>query len=240
MEQEQEPKAQKTDEAPWDLLLRTMNEVKSETSATNKRVDALVSRVATLEGKVAEEAERNGGLEEAVRRLTLENATMRGEFEAKFDLLRSDLDKEIDGSLRDHVILYGLPGHEKKWEDTALMLAGWLAKNVEGNTEKEYDAAIFRAHRGPFKPGKTGPRPVFAKINYRFAERIRNKLKFGLGSVTIRDQFSDNTQERVNAALEYRKEWKKDNVNGKGYISYPAIFKTKTGTDTEYKVERVF
>ena len=66
MEQEQEPKAQKTDEAPWDLLLRTMNEVKAETSATNKRVDALVSRVGTLEEKVAEEAERNGGLEEAV------------------------------------------------------------------------------------------------------------------------------------------------------------------------------
>ena len=60
--QEQEAKAQRIDDqAPWDLLLRTMNEVKAETSATNKRVDALVSRVATLEVKVAEEAERNVG-----------------------------------------------------------------------------------------------------------------------------------------------------------------------------------
>ena len=73
-------------------------------------MDALVSRVATLEVKVAEEAGRNVGLEETVRQLTLENATMRGEF-AK---MRCDLDKEIDGSLRDHIILYGIPRHEKK------------------------------------------------------------------------------------------------------------------------------
>ena len=150
-------------------LLASMQAVTAETSATNKRIDSLVAKVNELEVKVGDGEERMANIEERLQRVELENATLRGE-QAR---CREDLDKEIDGSLRDHLVFYGIPGSEKKWEDTAQKLAGWLEANVGGHTRDEFDMAIIRAHRGPYNPDKTGSRPIFVKINFRHAEKIR-------------------------------------------------------------------
>ena len=218
-------------------LLASMNALTAETLATNKRVDSLVSKINELEEKVGSGEERLAILEERLQRVELENASLRGE-QAR---CREDLDKEIDSSLRDHLVFYGIPGSEKKWEDTAQKLAGWLETNVGGHTRAEFDMAIIRAHRGPYNPEKTGSRPIFAKINFRHAEKIQEKLKFSrVEGVNIRDQFSDYTQARVSAALVYRKQFKAQNPNFKAYISYPANVKTKGPEDTSYRVVKSF
>ena len=141
-----------------------------------------------------------------------------------------------------HFVFYGVPGNEKTWEETAQRLAKWLGENIPGKTVEQYDDNIWRAHRGPLNPEKNGPRPIFCKMNYRYAEHIKDKLKFGKlnTGVTFREQYCPNTQARVNEALVYRKDWKARNGGGSAYISFPAVLKVKEAGATGYKVEKSF
>ena len=162
-----------------------------------------------------------------------ENVNLRGMFVE----LRRDLDKQTDRSLRDHLVFYGVAGRDKTWVETEDVLAESLAKNVGGNKEK-YVTALTRTHRGAYNPGKPGPRPIFAKMDFNVAEEVRNKTKLTITQgVTVRDQFSKNMQKRVNEALLYRKKWKNSHPSVKAFISYPATLKTKEFNDSNYKVE---
>ena len=234
-----------TDAPPWaQLLLRKMDkmeevmeEVKTETRQYHERVDALTTKVAVLEVKEVEGEEKRADLQEQVTRLQMENANLRGNQEK----LREDLDDQIDRGMRENIIFYGIPGTERKWEETCVVLAGWLQKNVGGKTQEGFDDTIQRAHRGPFNSSKPGPRPIFAKINFRTAEMIRNKLKFNpIPNVGYSDQFSDSTTGRRNEALAFRKELKAKNPNSKAFISYPAVVKLQKAGEEDYKVVKQF
>ena len=75
------------------------------------------------------------------------------------------------------------------------------------------------------------------------AEQVRSKEKFkgGFGGgVTVKDQYSKNTQKRVNDALVYRKSWKSEHPNEKAYISFPATMKVWDDFTKKYKIEKVF
>ena len=105
----------------------------------------------------------------------------------------------------------------------------------------KYDAAYFdreiiRCHRGPYNPGKSGPRPIFCRFNYRTAEVVRELFKFkNYDGVSIRDQFSDATQERVNRALLFRKDLKRSEGNDtKIFIAYPARVMMKRPGELKY------
>ena len=245
-EEEGSAKVQKmnSDTPPWELLLKAIEEVKMETcavkaevKATNSRLDSMLSKITELEDRVAVGDERLANLEDKVERLANENAALRG----NLDNFRSDLDSQIDRGLRDHLVFYGVPGSERTWEESAEKLAGWLATNVGVKSKEEFDAGIHRCHRGAFNPEKRGPRPIFVKINDRLAELIKTKMKFrNIGGVTVREQFSVNTQGRLNEALVYRKDFKARNPNSKAFISYPAVVKVKQPGEEGYKVVHKF
>ena len=135
-----------------------------------------------------------------------------------------------------------MKGTDKTWTDTRELLSEWLSVNV-GGAKSMFDEGIMRAHRGAYNPDRVGPRPIFVKFNDRIAEKIREKMKLQhIGGISISDQFCKNTQERLNRALLYRKNWKADPVNagGKAHIIYPATLKTRKTTDSGYRVEKVF
>ena len=231
-------KSQRMDDEPpaWARsLMQTMEEIKASQSRTESKLDKMKERVDELEGKVAAGAIVQSSLEDEQSRLKHENEELRGICQG----LRADLDKQVDSDLRDHLAFYGVPGNERSWEETAKRNAKWLGDNIEGRSEQQYDEAIWRAHRGPWNAEKGGPRPIFAKMNYRFVDFIQNKLKAGpIAGVSIREQYCPNTQARVNEALAYRKEWKQRHVNSKAFISYPGILKVKEEGDTSYRVEK--
>ena len=218
-------------------LLKSMEKLEAGQNMTNSTLSSIVQRVTDLEEKVATGEEVTARHEDIVGRLLLENATLRGMFSG----MREDLNRQIDSDLRDHLVFYGVPGNEKSWEETAVRLAKWLGENVEGKTQQQYDDNIWRAHRGPANPEKSGPRPIFCKMNYRVAEHIKNKSKFGPKTgVSFQEQYSSDTQARVNEALAYRKEWKAKNFGSKAYIKFPAILKVQTANETSYRVEKSF
>ena len=240
-EDDGEAKVQRVEaeQPPWALLLKTMEEIKLEQRSTNTVLESIVKKVTVLEEKVAVGEEGQARMEEIVQELRLENATLRGEC----DRMRGDLNKQIDSDLREHLIFYGVSGYERTWELSAQRLAKWLAENVGGKTEEQFDENIWRCHRGPAIAGKAGPRPLFVKLNYRYVDRIRSKFMVSGGSVngvTIREQYCDDTQGRVNEALAYRKEWKSRNPNSSAYVKFPAILKVKGASDTSYRVEKSF
>ena len=232
-------KAQKLEEPPaWArTLLASMQKVEQGQERTEAKLDRMEKRMEELEGKVASGEMVQANLEDKVSRLELENATLRGELAG----VRADLDKQIDSDLREHLVLYGVPGSEKTWEETARRLAKWFGENIDGRTEKEFDQNIWRAHRGPYNPEKGGPRPIFVYMNYRYIDLVQQKMKSGpIGGVSIKEQYSSNTQARVNEALAYRKVWKARNANSKAFIAYPAVLKVQKEGESGYRVEKSF
>ena len=218
-------------------MLAAIEELKAGQRETNEKLDGLVTKVAALEERVADGEVRTGGVEDDMRRVMMENAQLRGMYEK----LGGDLDNQIDRGLRDHLVFYGISGHEKTWELTALRLAGWLATNLPERTEEDYNKNIWRAHRGPVNAEKGGPGPIFAYMNYRYVDYIEGKMKFtNVGGASLKNQYSENTQARVNEALVYRKKWKAENNNAPAYISFPATLKVKKAGETRYKVEKIF
>ena len=133
-------KAQKLYDPPaWaQTLLATMQKVEQGQLRTEAKLDRMEKRMEELEGKVASGEMVQANLEDEVSSLRLENAALRGEIAG----VRADLDKQIDSDLREHLVLYGVPGNEKTWEETARSLAKWLGENIEGRTEKEFDQNI--------------------------------------------------------------------------------------------------
>ena len=213
--------------------------LQTEVRGAIDRYDGLQNKVEELELKVEEGKTRQASLEAEVEELKDENRELRG----LFTQLRLDLDEQTDRSLRDHINFFNLKevGEEKKWTDTMPVLAKWLADNVGEGTVEYYDKAIVRAHRGFRAPGKSGPRPIYAKMDYRVAEQIRQVLKFEKkDGVVVKDHYSAGTQTRLNQALIHRKRWMAANPRGTAYVKYPAVLKTKKATDLNYAVEQEY
>ena len=223
----------------WALeLIKETRDLKLEVRGQIERFEALSNKVVELENKVGEGSSRMDILENEMAALRNDNETPRGTVKE----LRGDLDGQIDRGLRDHINFFGLSElkPEKTWQDSIDRLAGWLSKCL-GKPVSYFDDAIIRCHRGPYDPNRTGPRPIFTQIKFRVAEEIRNELKFkSVNGVMLKDHFSANTQNRVNQALMYRKEWRRDNAGGKAYIQFPATLKTKKAGDERYSVEKIF
>ena len=142
------------EQPPWALLLKTMEELKVEQRSTNSLLDSIVRKVNVAVGE-----EGQARMEEVVNELRMENATLTG----RVDRLRGDLNKQTDSDLRDHLIFYGVSGYEKTWELSAQRLAKWLALNVGGKTEEQFDDNIWRCHRGPATPGRGGPEAIICE-----------------------------------------------------------------------------
>ena len=223
-----------------DDLSSNISNIEAEVRNTNTKFDNVTKRMEDLELKVEETDERVVSVEEEVVLLRQENTELRGMFAE----MRKDLDDQIDRGLRDHLVFYGVKGTDRTWAQTEGVLVDLIHKTLDGDRSKEsYADAITRAHRGPFIPGKSGPRPIFVQMDFKLAEKVRSKEKFGGGfgaGVNVKDQYSKNTQKRVNEALVFRKSWKADHPNEKAFISFPATLKVWDNAVNKYKIEEVF
>ena len=228
-------KNQEAMEAKMDTLIKSIN-------AMEERVDTNKIRLEQTEIETGRNTFALKEVQEEMAAMKLENETLRGNFdklqgnydrlEGKYDKLRADLDKQIDNDMRENIVIYGLPQkpEEKSWDDTIARLTKWLAEHTE-KTADYFDKAIFRCHRGPGSVNKSGPKPIFCKMNFRVAEELRALLRYKTtDGVTLKDQFSDNTQERINQALIYRK----------SYVKYPAELRCQKATEKSYSREKVF
>jgi len=128
-------------EAPWEELLASNRDVAAKVDKMYEKLEGLDRKVeAVVEGqRVADK--KIAALEMEVVTLKQENRTLKGNYE----LMRHDLDDQIDRSLRDHINFFGLTEitPEKTWAHTESRLAGWLAEH----TEK--DAAYYKDAIGP-------------------------------------------------------------------------------------------
>ena len=127
------------------------------------------------------------------------NATAITEFETRLQSLTKDneklaaaLDDSIDRGMRETLIITGIPGNERSWDETKRMLAKYLEElEYEGNTSnddcysyEDFMNSIVRAHRDTNKNSKD-PSKIFVKFNNNeVCDHVRNlkfkRLKTGL------------------------------------------------------------
>ena len=235
-------------EAPWEELLQSNRDVVQKMDDNFRTLDAkledqfekLNGRLVVVEEKQKEQDSEIDALKMEVTALREENAELKG----NYVMLRRDLDSQIDRSLRDHLNFFGLKETkpEKNWADTENRLVEWLAANAGDIGDAAYfRAAIVRAHRNNFVPGKEGPRPIFCQMDFKVAEKLRKDLGTKqTAGVWVRDHFSPSTQDRRNRALMFRKQFKSENPGSKAYIAFPAVLKAKKLYDEDYVVVKKF
>jgi hypothetical protein len=256
-------KTQEEDDTPsWaKSLLQGQNELRacySSLSNDYKELNVSMQRleidqrrqseeVEHLDERVTSQDQRLEHLEGAVMELQVANAKLQGEnlaIRAENKQTRADLDDQTDRGLRDQVTIYGLPrdDREKYWNSTIVIIAEWLAAN-SAKPQKYWDKAIVRAHRGPAKSDKPGPAPIHCIFRWRVTEEVRDLfVKAGnkIGTVTIKDKFCKNTQERVNNALVYRRGLLNNNHELKIKVTYPAKVMVKAPGENRYSFEKAF
>ena len=219
----------------------SIGDIKVELRKQNDSIIALDSRVSANDDRLDD-------LQDQIKDLQLwnvqqqeDNDKLKGEVAS----VRGDLTEQIDRSLRDQLMICGLPkdsAKEKYWDDTITAVAEWLAAN-SSKPYKYWDKAIIRAHRGSFRPDKPGPTPIHCIFRWRVTEEVRDlfmKAKNKIGSVTIKDKFSDPTQARVNEALIYRRGLLNENSELKIKVSYPAKVMVKAKGESRYKFDKEF
>lgn len=271
IEDEAVPKKQQMDAdssefPPWAIaIMRGQNEILgrlAEMDHSNQALRVDVSsqgkQIVELDSKLVINEDRIERLENLVAELADSNKQLQGELDTltnDVDVVKDDvsdtkglLNKQIDNGLRDHITFYGVPkgAAEKHWdyEGTTKLLAEWLA-SVSGKSFQHYDDAIIRAHRGPANPDKPGPPLIYCKIRWRVAAAIRDlfmKKNHKIGTVTIKEKFSEDTQQRVNAALIYRKSLR-EAEGGKELkikVDYPAKVMVKAPGQERYSLKKVF
>lgn len=219
----------------------SIGDIKVELRKQNDSIIALDSRVSANDDRLDD-------LQDQIKDLQLwnvqqqeDNDKLKGEVAS----VRGDLTEQIDRSLRDQLMICGLPkdsAKEKYWDDTITAVAEWLAAN-SSKPYKYWDKAIIRAHRGSFRPDKPGPTPIHCIFRWRVTEEVRDlfmKAKNRIGSVTIKDKFSASTQSRVNEALIYRRGLLNENSELKIKVSYPAKVMVKAKGESRYKFDKEF
>ena len=246
-------------------LLRGQNEIRGSIAELNAAlqglrtdVDKQDDQIIKLDSKVSINDDRLERMERVVHEIQDANEKLRNEsegLEGELDDMRDELNKingrlnkQIDGGLRDHIVFQGIPkdSNERSWdtEHTTRLLADWLAANSD-NDYQHYNTAIERAHRGTSNPEKSGPPPIHCKLRWRVAQQIRDMfIKKGhkIGNVTVKGMCSESTQERVNAAMIYRKQLRNEE-GGKALklkVDYPARLMVKAPGENKYRLKKAF
>jgi hypothetical protein len=246
-------------------LLRGQNEIRGSIAELNAAFQDLKAdvnkqgdQICELDSKVAINEDRLERMERKVQEVEDANEKLRTEYvdlEGELDDVRDELskcngrlNKQIDGGLRDHIVFQGIPKdiNERSWdtEHTTRLLAEWLAANLDKDYH-HFDMAIERAHRGTSNPEKTGPPPIHCKLRWRVANQIRDTfIKKGhkIGNVTIKGMCSESTQERINAAMIYRRQLRNEE-GGKTLklkVDYPARLMVKAPGENKYSLKKAF
>ena len=246
-------------------LIQGQNEIRGSIAELNASLQALQvdvgrqgSQINELDSKVAINVDRLERMERMIEEVRTENDQFRSDNEDLRGELRDmqdDLDgtkgllnKQIDGGLRNHIVFHGIAKASNErhwdWEHTTKLLSQWLADNSDKDSHY-YDSAIERAHRGSGNPEKSGPPPIHCKLRWRVAAQIRDlfiKKGHKIGNVTIKDMFSQATQDRVNTAMVYRKQLRgaEGGKELKLKVDYPARLMVKAPGENKYSLKKAF
>ena len=161
-------------------------------------------------------------------------------------LTNSRMHELQDRSMRSTLIFKGIPenAEEKTWDDSSTVLAGHLHMLTPEISVDEYTNQLDRAHRG--KSTTNGARPIIAKFHkWKDSEAVKrnaimNNKDITKTKVQVAQKYSQNTTERINEALKYRKDLLKTEHGMKLYVSYPAKLMGKRKNDTRYKIIEEF
>ena len=126
---------------------------------------------------------------------------MSGDKDIELDQLQNLIDDQTDHNMRETLIISGIEGHDKTWEETRDLLSQKLEEVSENTINKDtISSAIIRAHRG----GKDR-KAIFVKFNNSYMVNKIKSLNFKRKGVYISQMRSPFVTARIKKALILRK-----------------------------------
>ena len=138
---------------------------------------------------------------------------------------------------------------EKTWDDTKMVLANEISKNMQDFSKEEIIKNIERAHRvttANRNPSATSAPPfLVAKItNWDMSKKINSAIikvnQEGKSAVFVSQMYSKSLTERRNAALKCRADLKEQDPPFQGYVKFPATLMIKRTEERKYSLEKEF
>ena len=176
-----------------------------------------------------------------------------GDHETRIKQLEDDLKKAIEKqedivnrSLRNNLVIKGLDGDEKTWDETRVKVAALLRQmDGEKRDSQFYQGIIERAHRqGKREDGKS--RTIYARLfsseDVKYFVKIARLLRvkdrrFG---VVVDHQYSEALQQRRNLAMLKRRELVDGGEFSKVFVDFPVKLMVKKEDWPRYKMHLEF
>ena len=189
--------------------------------------------------KVLQLKENNSGNNNVIKANTFEigqhNDVIK-QLQKDLEKLLIELDEQTDRNMREALVIHGVGGAEKSWEETTDVICSHLTEISNG--ELSYSSlynTIVRAHRG----GKDN-KAIFVKFNNSFTVDQVKKLRTARG-VYINQLHSRMINERLKKGRNLRKELKQQEGKlWKMYLNDNVQLMIKKPGDTKYSFYKQF
>lgn len=239
-------------EALKQLILESKNDtiaaIKLETEKINDTISVLSTTVQNLATRVTAIEQVNLNTTDKI--YTNTNDIANASFEIKnladsmhrlqneYEKLNMSLDNQIDRGMRETLIINGIPGKEKIWEETKNILANTLETIDDSKkfSQDDYKKNIVRAHRG----GKDGT-SIYVKFTTSEMVNHVKSLRFKRGGLYINQMRSPIINGRILKGRNLIKTLK--NTEGpqwKMYINDNIQLMAKKPGDITYSVYKQF
>ena len=155
----------------------------------------------------------------------------------ELDQLQNLIDDQTDHNMRETLIISGIEGHDKTWDETRDLLSRKLEEVSENTINKDtISSAIIRAYRG----GKDR-KAIFVKFNNSYMVNKIKSLNFKRKGVYISQMRSPFVTARIKKAPILRKSLKGgDGKNWLMYVNDKAELMIKRPGEFKYKVYKSF
>ena len=237
--------------------MATLNEIRELLNdQKNEIIGTLTAKIDSLEVKLTEQQELINGhttqlLDHETRLKRLEK-DLKAVIEKQAKTI-AKLDDQVNRSLRNNIVIRGLPG-EEKMEETKSLVAKLFSKLDNGKpNDKTFEMAIERAHRQGDQgdnqdEGKKrdGPRHIVARLYCSEAvkhyEKQARLLRMADPNfhIQVSQQYSDAVTDRRNQAMIKRRELIDAGEINAAFLDYPAKLKVRKDGQKYFKLYQEF
>ena len=202
-----------------------LNSIRTETEKINTTISSLANTVEKLANRVLlvekNNIENNDNIVTNIEDIAAANYAITDlnekikTMETEHSKLVLKLDDQIDRNMRETLVINGVDGNEKTWEETKTKLCSLLVEldDIHKYSNEDYSRNIVRGHHGGKNNRKIGA-SIFAKfLNDDMVGYVKS-LRFKRASIYINQLRSPCVSERIKKGREMIKNLK----NGEGQL----------------------
>ena len=221
--------------------------INSRLDAIENNIAGISTRLTGIEVQLKDTVNKSQTNTDDIATVNFDLAALKGRMEElneaaqiknhEIETLARTLDEQIDRNMRETLIIHGIEGTERTWQETRIKLSKYISElSGNGINERDVYTSIVRAHRGG-----SGSKTIFAKFNDGYVMRQIKDLSVKKRGLFVNQMRSPNVTLRNQKGLAARKHLREgEGANWKLYMNDKIQLMVKRPTETRYTFYQQF